>query len=249
MRGRVTSLPDAAVVQSPTESPTGDGFRAEGVTVFRGPLPAVRDVSFSVERGGALGVLGRNGAGKTTLLCGLMGMLPVEGEIALEGHAIDDKPTWLRARAGMALVPQGRQLLGDLSVQDNLRVAELESPGDGPQFDIHELFPAIRPLHKRKAGLLSGGEQQQVAIARALLRRPTLLLLDEPTEGLAPAIVADITKVLKLLAKSGLTLVLAEQHHQLIVELCQQFVVLRGGEIAGFADATQEAINTHYSTL
>lgn len=245
------SLPDASPAQAHGEPPVGaaPALLVEDLTVFRGPLPAVRDISFSVERGQALGVLGRNGAGKTTLLCGLMGILPAEGRIALQGDEIGDQPAWGRARGGMALVPQGHQLLGDLSVQDNLRVAELEKPSDGPRFDIHKLFPAIRPLSKRKAGLLSGGEQQQVAIARALLRRPTVLLLDEPTEGLAPAIISEITQVLKLLVNSSLTLVLAEQHHRIITTLCQQFMVLRSGEIAGYEDTTEEAIDKHYRTL
>lgn len=243
-------LPDASLARADAERSAAAALTVEGLTVFRGPLPAVRDVSFSVGRGQALGVLGRNGAGKTTLLCGLIGILPVEGRILLQGDEIVHEPAWRRARGGMALVPQGHQLLGDLSVQDNLRVAELEAPSDGPEFDIHELFPAIRPLFKRKAGLLSGGEQQQVAIARALLRRPTVLLLDEPTEGLAPAIISEITHVLKLLVESGLTLVLAEQHHHIVATLCHQFLVLRSGEIAGYEDTTTEdAIDKHYRTL
>ncbi len=243
------SSPEPPTLAPDATSVVETALVVEHLTVFRGPLPAVRDISLSVRRGHALGVLGRNGAGKTTLLWGLMGALPAEGRIALHGEEIGKQPAWRRARAGIALVPQGRELLGDLSVQDNLRVATLEKPCDGPEFDVHELFPAIAPLAKRKAGLLSGGEQQQVAIARALLRRPTVLLLDEPTEGLAPTVIAEITQVLEHLVQSGLTLVLAEQHHRIITSLCQRFVVLRGGEIAGYEDTTRDAIEKYYSAL
>lgn len=244
------SAPEAPAPLARGEPSSADvALLVEDLTVFRGPLPAVRDISLFVERGHALGVLGRNGAGKTTLLSGIMGILPAEGRILLHGREVGDRPAWHRARQGMALVPQGRQLLTDLTVQDNLRVAELEKPGGGPEFDIHELFPAIRPLFKRKAGLLSGGEQQMVAIARALLRRPTMLLLDEPTEGLSPAIISEISRVLTRLVSGGLTLVLAEQHRHIIAALCHQFVVLRSGEIAGYEKTSQEAIDKYYGAL
>jgi ABC-type branched-subunit amino acid transport system ATPase component len=220
--------------EAPTAPTRDEALAVSGFTVFRGSLPAVRDVSLSVRTGDALGILGRNGAGKTTLLAGLMGTLPTEGAIFFHDSDIARAPAWKRARDGLALVPQGRQLLPGLTVQENLRIAELERSGEGPQFDIHELFPAIRPLYKRKAGFLSGGEQQQVAIARALLRRPTLLLLDEPTEGLAPAIVSEIHRVLGRLVEEGLTLILAEQHHHIVAAMCSHFLVLRGGEVAAY---------------
>lgn len=239
----------AARPESGPERAAHHALSVEGLTVFRGPLPAVRAIDLSVTRSQALGVLGRNGAGKTTLLSGLMGILPAEGRVVLNGEDVSQQPAWYRARKGVALVPQGRQLLADLTVHDNLRVAELEAPGEGPQFDGHELFPAIHGLLKRKAGFLSGGEQQMVAIARALARRPTMLLLDEPTEGLAPAIIAEITKVLKHLATSGLTLILAEQHQHIVAALCQRFVVLRSGEMAGYEETSPEAIGTYYSEL
>jgi ABC-type branched-subunit amino acid transport system ATPase component len=242
-----SSLPAAAPLLDDADAP--DALRVERVTVFRGPLPAARDITFTVRPFQSLGILGRNGAGKSTLLGGLTGTLPAEGRTFLHGKEITHTPAWKRARAGMALVPQGRQLLPALTVDENLHLAELEPAGSGPVFDVNELFPAIRGLLRRKAGVLSGGEQQQVAIARALMRRPTLLLLDEPTEGLAPIIIQEITQVLHQLTQTGLTLVLAEQHHHTVLSLCTHFVVLRSGEIAGYDRADAEAIARHYSTL
>ena len=219
------------------------------LTVYRGSLPAVREVTFTVGNSGSLGILGRNGAGKSTLIGGLAGVLPAHGEVALHGRDISVHPAWKRARSGMALVPQGRGLLPSMTVEENLRLATLEHQGDGPQFDISELFPAIAKLSKRRAGLCSGGEQQQVAIARALLRRPTVLLLDEPTEGLAPIVIAQIIDVLSYLSGEGLTLVLAEQHHHIVAALCDHFIVLRSGEIVGYDRTEPAAIEKYYSTL
>jgi ABC-type branched-subunit amino acid transport system ATPase component len=221
----------------------------ESVTVFRGSLPAARDVTFSVPQSGSIGILGRNGAGKSTLIGGIAGILPTRGRIALHGHEIADEPAWKRARSGVALVPQGRGLLPSMSVEENLRLADLEQAGDGPEFDVNDLFPAIRKLRKRRAGLCSGGEQQQVAVARALRRRPTVLLLDEPTEGLAPIIIAEITEVLKHLQSKGMTLVLAEQHHHIVAALCGHFLVLRSGEIAAYDRTDPGAIEKYYSAL
>lgn len=224
---------------------THGALEVRGLTVFHGKLASVRDVDLTLRPGGSLGVIGRNGAGKTTLLDGLMGSLRSEGQLTLDGRNLGDAPDWARARAGIAIVPQGKQLFKDLTVADNLRLAELGERGPGRAFDIHELFPAIRPLLARKAGLLSGGEQQQVAIARALLRRPHLLLLDEPTEGISPIVIQEITAVLAHLVAEGLSLVLADQHRSLIEALCDEFVVLRSGELAAGGAVSAEAFD-HY---
>ena len=214
-----------------------------------GPLAAVRDLDLDVEAGTALGVMGRNGAGKTTLLSGLAGLLRTVGEVELDGERIEHRPAWWRARRGLAVVPQGRGLFTSLTVLENLRLAESEPRGAGREFDVHALFPALRGLLKRRAGLLSGGEQQQVAIARALLRRPTVLLLDEPTEGLAPALIDEIADVIHGLVASGLTVVLADQHRALVEHLCTHYHVLRAGETVGHGPVEPGAIERFYQSL
>jgi len=226
-----------------------EALAVEKLTVYRARLPVVRDITLRVRPGGALGVLGRNGAGKTTLLEGIMGLLDAEGQIRLAGDNLAPAPAWVRARKGLALVPQGRQLIPGLTVEQNLRLAWLAPLGNGPVLDVYQLFPALSRLLKRKAGVLSGGEQQQVAIGRALLRRPTVLLLDEPTEGLAPAVVNEITAVLKRLMAAGLTLVIAEQHHHVVTEICAEFVVLRGGEVAAQGVTESALLEQYLSTL
>jgi ABC-type branched-subunit amino acid transport system ATPase component len=241
----LSALGTRSNVQGPADG--GAELAVEGLTVLRGPLPAVRDVTIDVPAAGALGILGRNGAGKTTLLEGIMGLLPTTGRVSLAGDEIGGMPAWRRARTGLALVPQGRQLLADLTVDENLRLARLEPCGTGPEFAIDEMFPAIAKLRKRKAGYLSGGEQQQVAIARALLRRPTVLLLDEPTEGLAPSVIDHIATVLKTLRDRGLTFVLAEQHHHVVGDLCTSLLVLRGGDVAAYERQISGAALEQYS--
>ena len=224
-------------------------LRVESLSVRRGTLEVIRDVTVDVPAGTALGVLGRNGAGKTTLLLGLMGLLPTSGFIAFEGAQIDNHPAWRRAREGLALVPQGRQLFTDLTVRENLELAQCGKAGGGRVFDVHTLFPILNRLSDRRAGLLSGGEQQQVAIARALLRRPTLLILDEPTEGLSPSIIEGISDVLRYLSDEGLTIVLAEQHRSVVEFLCDAFLVLRAGEVVGSGPVESSAIDAHYLAL
>ncbi len=222
---------------------------ASGLSVYHGPVAAVREVDIEVPAGGAVGILGRNGAGKTSLICGLAGLLPTTGSIRLGGVPVSDRPAWWRAHHGLALVPQGRGLFVSLSVADNLRLARSEVHGGGPEFDVDELFPALRDLKERRAGLLSGGEQQQVAIARALLRRPTVLLLDEPTEGLAPSIVEVIADVLRHLGERGVTIVLAEQHRALVEHLCTTFLVLRAGEATEGRQRPIDAIHDYDRAL
>jgi ABC-type branched-subunit amino acid transport system ATPase component len=213
---------------------------AAKLSVFRDGAAIVREVELELPEGGALGLVGRNGAGKTTLIHGLLGMLPASGEVRYRGTDVSRLPTFRRAALGMALVPQGRRLFPGLTVAENLRSAQLSAPAAGPAVDPFELFSGLRELLPRRAGVLSGGQQQQVAIARALLRRPHLLFLDEPTEGLSPALVREVLDALRRLRESGLTIVLAEQHIAAIEEICTEVVPLRPGELSVRAIATSE---------
>lgn len=211
-----------------TAAATGPALSVR-VTVFRDGARVVRDAELELRRGEALGIVGRNGAGKTTLIEGVLGLLRTEGEVRSFGVDLTGLPTFRRAERGLALVPQGRRLLVGLTVAENLRAAVLSPPSDGPAVDPFELFPGLGELLDRPAGVLSGGQQQQVAIARALLRRPRVLFLDEPTEGLSPALVDETVEALRGLRSSGLTVVLAEQHHWVVEEICGQVVPLRPG--------------------
>jgi ABC-type branched-subunit amino acid transport system ATPase component len=218
---------------------------ARGWSVDRGTMTVVRDVDFAIPRGGGLGVLGLNGAGKTTIVEGVMGLLATTGELSYEGAPLGRTSASARARHGMALVPQGRRLIARMTVAENLATASLAPAGEGPELDVHELFPALRELLPRRAGVLSGGQQQQVAIARALLRRPHLLVLDEPTEGLAPSLVAEITEALRALRERGLTILLAEQHHHVIAAVCDEFIGLRAGHASSAQPATARQLAVH----
>jgi branched-chain amino acid transport system ATP-binding protein len=218
-------------------------------TVFRDGARVVREAEFELCKGEALGIVGRNGAGKTTLIHGILGMLRTEGKILSFGQGLTGLPTFRRAERGLALVPQGRRLFEGLTVAENLKAAQVSPCSDGPGVDPFELFPGLRELLGRPAGVLSGGQQQQVAIARALLRRPRILFLDEPTEGLSPALVDEVIEALRSLRASGLTIVLAEQHLWVVEEICGQVVRLRPGELSAQARPISEFRETDLEQL
>jgi branched-chain amino acid transport system ATP-binding protein len=220
----VRETPKAAV------SPRTPALRV-AIDVLRDRVPVARDIHLEVATGSTIGVVGRNGAGKTSLLAGILGFLPTVGEIHVLGSEISAWSTHRRARHGLALVPQGRRLFAELTVAENLRTAQVSRTADGPEFDVLKLFPNLSSLLDRRAGVLSGGQQQQVAIARALLRRPKLLLLDEPTEGLAPSVIEEVVAALSQLRSRGLTLVIAEQRLEVVSALCEAVAVMRAGEI------------------
>jgi branched-chain amino acid transport system ATP-binding protein len=212
-----------------------EALRLSGVHALYGDSHVLRGVSFCLRPGRLLVLLGRNGAGKTTCIHSIIGFLPPrEGEIALFGEPIARRAPEDIAAKGVGLVPQGRRLFPSLTVRENLLVGARAPRNGSPGFaldDVYRLFPQLRPRQRTLAGLLSGGEQQMVAIGRALLLNPRVLLLDEPSEGLAPQIVAGVARALLALKERGLSMVLVEQNTGLALEVADDVVLLDHGAI------------------
>ena len=209
-------------------------LEVNGLNQFYGGSHILRNLGFEAKLGEVTVVLGRNGVGKTTLLKSLMGVVPVKtGSIALDGKNITRATSYDRVRAGIGYVPQGREIFGRLSVEENLRMG-LATKGGGAAIpaELFELFPVLRQMIHRRGGDLSGGQQQQLAIARALAAGPKLLMLDEPTEGIQPSIIKDIGRVIRMLADRGtMAIVLVEQYYDFAAELADQYLVMERGEI------------------
>ena len=193
----------------------------------------VHDVSIEVPDSGIVAVLGHNGAGKTTLLRGAIGLLrPMAGRVVFDGEDVGRLGPSARVARGLAYVPQGQQAFGDLSTRENLRlVAEQHRAPASRMDEVLDLFPALAELMDRRAGLLSGGQQQQLAIARALLTGPRLLMLDEPTEGIQPNVVQLIERTIVELAAAGLAVLLVEQHVGFALQAASTYAVLTSGRI------------------
>jgi urea transport system ATP-binding protein len=217
-------------------------LKVEGINQYYGGSHILRDVGFEAKPGEVTVILGRNGVGKTTLLKSLMGVVPVAtGSISLDGAAITRDTPYARVRKGIGYVPQGREIFGRLTVQENLAMGLAYKPGSTPlPAELFELFPILGTMRNRRGGDLSGGQQQQLAIARALAAGPKLLILDEPTEGIQPSIIKDIGRVIRLLAERGLAaagsarrmaIVLVEQYYDFAAELADQYLVMERGEI------------------
>ena len=223
-----------------------DALRLTNVHAFYGDSHILHGISFSLQPGGVLALLGRNGAGKTTCISAIIGFLtPRSGEIRLFGEAIEGLSPERISHLGIGLVPQGRRIFPSLSVRENLIVAQqregtTENPWNVER--IYALFPRLRERHAQYAGTLSGGEQQMLAIGRALMGNPRVLLLDEPSEGLAPLIVAEVGRTIKRLKEEGQSIVLVEQNIQLALDVADQAVILNTGRCV-FAGAAGEIMN------
>jgi urea transport system ATP-binding protein len=225
-----------------------DLLELRGISVGYGDGIVVSDADLVVRREHAVCLLGRNGVGKTTLIKTVMGLLrPRSGSVVFDGRDITALPPHSRARMGIGYVPQGRLVFPQLSVMDNLEVGlEAGSRTDRATVmsEVHALFPVLREMRNRQAGMLSGGQQQQLAIARALVGRPRLLVLDEPTEGLQPSIVLEIRRVLRQVReRMGVSVLLAEQFLDFANGLVDDMCVLDGGIVAlrGSADTIDRA--------
>ena len=213
-------------------------LKVDGLNQYYGGSHILRGLSFEAKLGEVTVVLGRNGVGKTTLLKSLMGVVPVKtGTVALYGRDITKATPYERVRLGVGYVPQGREIFNRLTVEDNLRMGLASQPGSTAiPAELFELFPVLKQMLQRRGGDLSGGQQQQLAIARALAAGPKLLILDEPTEGIQPSIIKDIGRVIRMLADQGMNgqrmaIVLVEQYYDFAEELADQYLVMERGEV------------------
>jgi urea transport system ATP-binding protein len=201
---------------------------------YYGGSHILRDLSFEIPAGKVTALLGRNGVGKTTLLRTLMGLIPAKnGEVVFGGRNITHAKPYERARAGIGYVPQGREIFPRLTVEENLRMGlATQARGAALPERIHEMFPVLRQMLARRGGDLSGGQQQQLAIGRALAMGPKLLILDEPTEGIQPSIIKDIERAIRALAAGGdMAILLVEQYYDFARSLADQYIVMERGEI------------------
>ncbi len=211
-------------------------LRVSGINQYYGGSHTLRDVAFEAPTGACTVLLGRNGVGKTTLLKCLMGVLPVKsGAIEFEGKDITRLSPYQRAQSGIAYVPQGRDIFARLTVEENLLMGMAGMRGKAAKSisaEVYQMFPVLKDMLHRRGGDLSGGQQQQLAIARALLSRPRLLILDEPTEGIQPSIIKDIERVIRSLAERGdMAILLVEQYYDFARSLAQHYLVMSRGQI------------------
>ena len=227
-------------------------LNVKSVDVYYGASRALSQVSVGAEAGKVTCVLGRNGVGKTSLIRAIAGLQPIAGgDIEFDGQVISKMSTADRARLGIALVPQGREIFSTLTVEENLKTGYACLPRATRHIpdEIFDLFPVLKNMLRRRGGDLSGGQQQQLAIARALVTRPRLLLLDEPTEGIQPSIIKDIERVIALLRdRGGMAIVLVEQYFDFAKRLADSFIILNRGKtaLAGDSAALQsEDVKSH----
>jgi branched-chain amino acid transport system ATP-binding protein len=217
-----------------------------GLNAYYGGARALHDVSFSMERE-SVAILGRNGMGKTTLCNAIMGFDPpsTNGSVKFEGKELVGRPAYKIARAGLGYVPQGRRLFPSLTVHEHLRIAARNAGNDGWTIDgVYDLFPRLAERRRNGGAELSGGEQQMLAIGRALLGNPRLLIMDEPSEGLAPTIVEVLVETFRKLEEDGLAILLIEQKLDVATSLAERQLVMIGGEIALETTASELATDS-----
>ena len=207
-------------------------LKVDQLHVYYGDSHVIRGVSLELEENETVAIMGRNGMGKTTLLKALMGLLPArEGTLRVREQVLTNSESYQRVAAGMGFIPQGRMIFPYLTVEENLLAGmETLKNREIPQF-VYDVFPVLQEMKNRKGGNLSGGQQQQLAVARALVSKPTVLLLDEPTEGIQPSIIKDIAAALnRLKAELGFSLLLTEQALSFAMEVADRFLIMERGE-------------------
>jgi branched-chain amino acid transport system ATP-binding protein len=226
-------------------------LEVESVSTIRGRVQVLWDVSIAVARGETVAIIGPNGAGKTTLVGSITGLIPPRsGRVLIDGVDVTGRPPERLASRGVALVPERRGIFAPLTVRENLLMGAYARGAkraalDTDTADVLDLFPALQRYRDALAGSLSGGEQQMVAIGRALMAKPNLMLLDEPSLGLAPKVRGEIFGVLARLAERGVTIVLVEQNLRLAAKICQRAYLMQGGRIVGTATAEELARSAH----
>lgn len=206
----------------------------EGIHTFYGQSHILFGVSLTISRGEIVCLLGRNGAGKSTIMRSIMGLTPPRhGKISFKGEDVTGKKPYLLARMGIGYVPDDRRVFADLTVGENLEISESRGAANSMwnRETVYDFFPALKHLHSRRAGFLSGGEQQMLTIARALVTNPDLMLLDEPTEGLAPLLVNSLEERILALKATGLTVLLAEQNQRTALKLSDRGYIIDNGVI------------------
>jgi branched-chain amino acid transport system ATP-binding protein len=217
-------------------------LQVEKLNVRYGKSHVVFDLDVKVEPGEVLALLGRNGAGKTTTIKGILGLLPgTSGNVTIADRNVSRWPAWRRCRAGMAYVPSGARCFPNLTVQENLDIPRRSSPDSWNKKRVYDLFPKLSRLSGTVAASLSGGERQMLAVGRALMSNPRAILLDEPTEGLAPVVVQELTRLVRTLKDSGVAVLLAEQNHQMALRCSDRAAFMEKGRIVEVLPADRAA--------